>query len=72
MIFTSDRSMVHANVSMTVLSLPLKLSETVEPQSSTRSTAADARPAVVVAMEDFMFEVKKTSLGKKNVTRKNL
>lgn len=37
--FTSDRSLVHANVSITVLSLPLKLNEIAEPHSNARKTA---------------------------------
>jgi len=59
--FTSDRSLVHASVSMTVLSLPLKLNAIVEPHSSTKKTA-DAKPVVA---EDFISKIKKISLGKK-------
>lgn len=56
--FTSDRSLVHASVSMTVLSFPLKLSATAEPHSSTRKTAGTKPAAVVTAVEDFMTEEK--------------
>lgn len=68
MTFTSDRSLVHASVSMTVLSLPLKLNAIVEPHNSIRRTA-DAKPVVA---EDFIFKIKKTSLGKKRNTGKSL
>lgn len=67
--FTSERSLVHARVSMTVLSLPLKLNAMVEPHSNTRT--ADAKPMVV---EDFIFKIKKNGHleKKRNNTGKSL
>lgn len=52
--------MVHANVSMTVLSLPLKLNATAEPHNTAKKTA---EAKLVVITVDFILTL--TSLRRK-------